>query len=340
MTAGSLVGLRVSKEKTVVKTLLKSLAVGTAGLLALTGCASGSNSSSEADFPAQDIRLTVPWAAGGSGDLTARTIAPLLEKELGVEVIVENKPGANGSVAYNWLKDQKPDGYNLSMMGVEVATLQFQDYDIDPSNYAPIGQGLAGPGAIAVPVDSPYQSLKDLVADAKANPGKVTYSSPGVGSVWDSPAQGLQELAGIELTSVPFDGSAPAVAAAAAGDVDFSIDAIGTQKNQVDAGKLRYLAMLTEERDPKNPDVPTAKEEGIDLQNASWVGIMAPAGTPEEVVSKLSDAMGKAVEDPEYKKVIEGSNLVPTFKDAEEMKAFLDEEADRYGPWIKLAQGK
>lgn len=322
-----------------MKILIRSAALAAAGVLALTSCASGSQSSDE-PFPADDIRLTVPWAAGGSGDLTARTIAPLLEKELGVSVIVENKPGANGSVAYNWLATQSPDGYNLSMMGVEVATLQFQDYDIDPANYVPIGQGLSGPGAIAVPVDSPYQSLKDLVADAKANPGKVSFSSPGVGSVWDSPAQGLQQLAGIELTSVPFDGSAPAVAAAAANDVSFSIDAIGTQKTQVDAGKLRYLAMLTDERDPKNPDVPTAKEEGVDLQNASWVGIMAPAGTPDDVVQKLSDAMGTAVADPEYQKVIEASNLVPTFKDSAEMTAFITAEAERYGPWIALAQGK
>ncbi|MCC3284014.1 MULTISPECIES: Bug family tripartite tricarboxylate transporter substrate binding protein [Arthrobacter] len=323
-----------------MKRLTKSLAIGTIGLFALSGCASGSGSDSGDEFPAQDIRLTVPWAAGGSGDLTARTIAPLLERELGVEVIVENRPGANGSVAYNWLKDQKPDGYNLSMMGVEVATLQFQDYDIDPANYEPIGQGLAGPGAIAVPVDSPFETLEDLIEAAKASPGDITYSSPGVGSVWDSPAQGLQELAGITLTSVPFDGSAPAVAAVAAGDADFSIDAIGTQKTQVDAGKLRYLAMLTDERDPKNPDVPTAKESGIDLTNASWVGIMAPAGTPAETVQRLSEAMGKAVEDPEYRTVIENSNLVPTFKDSEEMKSFLEAEADRYGPWIALAQGK
>ncbi|MCW2134768.1 Bug family tripartite tricarboxylate transporter substrate binding protein [Arthrobacter sp. VKM Ac-2550] len=322
-----------------MKSKVLSLAVGAASLLALAGCASGSTDAS-GEFPANDIRLTVPWQAGGSGDLTARTIAPLLEDELGVQVIVENRPGANGSVAYNWLKDQKPDGYNLSLMGVEVATLQFQNYDIDPANYAPIGQGLAGPGAIAVPVDSPYKTLQDLIDDAKANPGKVTFSSPGVGSVWDSPAQGFQELAGIELTSVPFDGSAPAVAAAAAGDVDFSIDAIGTQKVQVDGGKLRYLAMLTEERDANNPDVPTAKEEGIDLQNASWVGIMAPAGTPDDVVQKLSAAMEAAVADPAYQKVIEDSNLVPTYKDSEEMSTFIKEEAERYGPWIELAQGK
>ncbi|MET1155278.1 tripartite tricarboxylate transporter substrate-binding protein [Arthrobacter sp.] len=323
-----------------MKSSIRSLAVGAAALLALSGCASSSQSAESDQYPSKDIRLVVPWAAGGSGDLSARTVAPLLEKELGVEVIVENRPGANGSVAYNWLKDQEPDGYNLSVMGVELATLQFQDYDIDPTNYAPIGQLLAGPGAISVPVDSPYKTVQDLIDDAKANPGKITYSSPGVGSVWDSPMQGFQELAGIELKGVPFDGSAPAVAAAAAGDVSFSIDAIGTQKTQVEAGKLRYLAMLTDERDPNNPDVPTLKEEGVDLQNASWTGIMAPAGTPADVVKKLSDALEAAVGNEEFRTVIENSNLVPTAKNSEEMAAFLQAEADRYGPWIEAAQGK
>jgi tripartite-type tricarboxylate transporter receptor subunit TctC len=323
-----------------MKILIRTIAFGVAGLLALAGCASGSGQDAKGEFPSKDIRLVVPWAAGGAGDLTARTIAPLLEKELGVSVIVENRPGANGSVGYNWLKDQKPDGYNLSMMGPEVVTLQFLDYDIDPANYTPIGQALSGPGAIAVPVDSPYQSLQDLIDDARANPGKVTYSSPGVGSVWDSPAQGLQELAEVDLTSVPFDGSAPSVAAAAAGDVDFSIDSIGTQKVQVDSGRLRYLAMLTEERNPENPDVPTAKEQGVDLQNAQWVGVMAPAGTPDNVVQKLSAAIETAVADPAYAEVIENSNLVPMFRDSDEMDAFFEEETSRYGPWIELAQGK
>lgn len=321
------------------KTIIRSAALLAAGLLTVTGCASTAKSSADgAEFPGKDIRLIVPWAAGGSGDLTARTIAPLLEKDLGVSVIVENKPGANGSVAYNWLAEQDPDGYNLSLMGVEVATLQFMDYDIKPENYAPIGQGLSGPGAIAVPVDSPYKTLQDLVDDAKAKPGKLTFSSPGIGSVWDSPAAGLQQLADIKLTSVPFDGSAPAVAAAAAGDVTFSIDAIGSQKVQVEGGKLRYLAMLTDERDPNNPDVPTAKESGVDLQNASWVGIMAPKGTPEDVVKKLSDAMEKAVADPGYQEVIKNSNLVPTSRNATEMATFIQDEAKRYGPWIEFAK--
>lgn len=331
---------KISRGSIMKKTLLRSAALLAAGLLTVTGCAANSKADAAAggEYPSKDVRLIVPWAAGGSGDLTARTLAPLLEKDLGVNVIVENKPGANGSVAYNWLTEQNPDGYNLSLMGVEVATLQFMDYDIKPENYAPIGQGLAGPGAIAVPVDSPYKSLEDLISDAKAKPGKLTFSSPGIGSVWDSPASGLQQLADIKLTSVPFDGSAPAVAAAAAGKVDFSIDAIGSQKVQVDGGHLRYLAMLTDERDPNNPDVPTAKEAGVDLQNASWVGVMAPKDTPTEVVEKLSAAMEKATQDEGYKKVITSSNLVPTFKNSAEMETFIQDEAKRYGPWIEFSK--
>lgn len=315
-------------------------ALALAGTLALGACANnaGSRSADVEEFPTEDIRLLVPWAPGGQGDLTARTLAPLLEDELGVSVIVENRPGANGSIGYTWLAEQEPNGYNLSMMGVEVATLQFMDYDVSPEDFVPIGQGIEGPGAIAVPADSPYESLSELLEDAKANPGQLTYSSPGVGSVWDSPARGLQDLAGIELTSVPFDGSAPSIAAAAAGDVTFSIDAMGSQKAQVDGGEMRYLAMLSEERHPDYPDVPTAEEEGVDLQNASWAGIMAPAGTPEEVVKVLSDAMETAVADPGYVKVIEDGNQIPTFRDYQETAELIQSETDRYGPWIEMAQ--
>ncbi|MFC7401106.1 tripartite tricarboxylate transporter substrate binding protein [Citricoccus sp. GCM10030269] len=330
-------------------TLASMAALALSGLL-LTGCADnaggGSNASGEdngnaaEEFPTQDIRLVVPWAAGGSGDLSARTIAPLLEDELGVSVVVENRPGANGSVAYNWLKEQEPDGYNLSMLGAEVATLQFMDYDIKPDDYAFLGKILEGPGAIAVKADSPYETLEDLIDAAKESPGELTYSSPGVGSVWDNPAQGLQEMAGIELTNVPYDGSAPSIAAAAAGDVDFSIDAMGSQKAQVDGGELRYLAVLTEERVEEYPDVPTAKEQGVDLQNASFTGLMAPAGTPEPVVQKLSDAISSAAQHEDYTSVIEQSNLVPVSESAEEFTEFIQAEEERYGPWIELAKSK
>jgi len=312
----------------------------TAGLL-FTGCATNAGGGAEGDdFPNEDIRLVVPWEAGGSGDLSARTLAPLLEDELGVNVIVENRPGANGSVGYNWLKEQDPDGYNMVMVGAEIVTLQYLDYDIDPADYEFLSQIISGPGAIAVREDSPYETFDDLVEDAKDRPGEVTYSSPGVGSVWDNPAQGLQEQADIELVNVPFDGSAPSIEAAAAGDVDFSIDAVGSQKAQVDGGDMRYLAVLAEERLDDLPDVPTAKELGIDLQNASFTGLVVPEGTPDDVVDTLSSAIQEATEQDEYKETIESSNLIPVGTSPEEFDEFIQQEDERHGQWIELAQGE
>lgn len=310
----------------------------TAASLVLTSCAQGSGDNEEADFPTQDIRLVVPWAAGGSGDLSARTLAPILEEELGVDVVVENRPGANGSVGYNWLTEQEPDGYNIVMVGAEIVTLQHLDYDVDPANYAFLSQMISGPGGVAVPADSDYETLDDLVEDATARPGEITYSSPGVGSVWDNPAQGFQELADIELVNVPYDGSAPAVEAAAAGDVDFVIDAVGTIKPQVDGGDLRYLATLTDERIEDLPDVPTAKEQGYDIVNSSFTGLAVPADTPEDIVNTLSEAIQAATQSEDYISVIEASNLVPTSTSSEEFTEFIQAEEQRHSAWIELAQ--
>jgi len=318
----------------------KFVAIAAVAALAATGCASASGDDEAGDFPSKDIRLVVPWEAGGSGDLSARTLAPQLEEELGVNVIVENRPGANGSVGYNWMTEQDPDGYNMVMVGAEIVTLQYLDYDIDPANYEFLSQLLSGPGGIAVSADSPYETLDDLIEDAKARPGEVTYSSPGVGSVWDNPAQGLQELADIELVNVPFDGSAPSIAAAAAGDVDFSIDAVGSQKAQVDGGEMRYLAVLTEERLEELPDVPTAKELGIDLQNASFTGLVVPEGTPDDVVDTLSEAIQNAAQSDEFRETIEASNLIPVGSSSDEFREFIEQEDERHSAWIKLAQGE
>lgn len=316
------------------------MAVAAVAGLALTACAQGASGSADGDFPSQDIHLVVPWEAGGSGDLSARTLAPLLEEELDVNVIVENRPGANGSVGYNWMAEQDPDGYNMVMVGAEIVTLQYLDYDIDPANYEFLSQLLSGPGGIAVRADSPYETLDDLIEDAKARPGEVTYSSPGVGSVWDNPAQGFQELADIELVNVPFDGSAPSIAAAAAGDVDFSIDAVGSQKAQVDGGEMRYLAVLSEERLEELPDVPTARELGVDLQNASFTGLVVPAGTPDDVVATLSEAIQNAAASEDFKETIETSNLIPLGTTQEEFDEFIQTEDERHGAWIELAQGQ
>lgn len=302
-----------------------------AGALALSACANQSVDES-AEFPSGDIHLVVPWDAGGDGDLTARTLAPLMEEELGVEIIVENRPGANGSVGYQWLLEQNPDGYNISMMGPEIATLQFQDYDIDPSNYDFIGQGISGPGAIAVPSDSPYETLDDLLTAGTESPDTIQFSSPGIGSVWDLATQKIMSETDAAFVSTPFDGSAPSVHAAASGHVDFTTNAIGLLGPQVDGGDMRFLAMLTEERSEDYPDVPTAKELGVDVEHATWVGMMAPAETPDDVVEVLAQAMTNAVESDEFQSTMTNANIVPLNRPFPEMNDYVQEQAAESEP--------
>lgn len=317
---------------------LKVAALTAVSALLLTGCATNAGESAEIEFPTSDIRLLVPWQPGGNGDLTARTLAPLLEEDLGVNVVVENRPGANGSVAYNWLKEQDPDGYNISVMSMEINTLGPMDYGIESTDFTYLGQALSGPGAIAVPVDSPYETFEDFLADAEERPGEITYSSPGAGSGWDAAAHGLQELAGIDLTNVPFDGSAPSVAAAAAKDVDITIDAIGQQKPLVDGGELRYLATFTEERQPGLEDIPTVAESGVEFTNATFIGLIGPQDMPEDVVETLSSAIVRASQHEDFVSVIENSNYQPESKNAAEFEEFIIGESERFGRWIELAK--
>lgn len=321
-------------------------ALGVAAAVGLTGCAnsgSGSSGSGDAetiDFPTKDIRLVVPWNPGGDGDLTARTIAPLMEDELGVNIIVENRPGANGSIGYEWLLDQNPDGYNMSMFGPEVGTLRFQGYDILPENYTFVGQGTGAAGGLAVPKDSPYETLDDLIAAAKASPNTLTYATPGTGSGWDLVTTDLMEKSGTELTNVPFDGAGPAAQAAAAGHVDFVVNTIGGMVGeQVKGGNMRFLAVLTDERDERHPDVPTARELGYDVVGSTFVGIMVSKDVPEEIVQILSDAMTKATKDPSYVKTIENAGINAVNRPFPEMGTYIAEYSDSVEPLFARING-
>src|SRR5690606_27898759 len=161
--------------------------------LALTGCTTGGEETPNTtdapaiEYPTKAIKIVVPWAPGGTGDLTARTLQPLLAEELGADVIVENMPGANGTLAYYWLTDQPADGYSFSLVGAEISTLQFLDYDdVKPEMHDTVAQATESPGALAVPYDSPYETLQDLIDAALANPGQLSFSNPGPGSIWDA----------------------------------------------------------------------------------------------------------------------------------------------------------
>lgn len=320
-----------------MKKLVKIAAVTAAAALALAGCSADNGGSGDGDvieYPTKAIKIVVPWAPGGSGDLTARSLQPILAEELGVEVIVENMPGANGTIAYYWLTDQPADGYNFSLVGAEISTLQFLDYDdVKPEMHDTVAQATQSPGAIAVPFDSPYETLQDLIDAAKAAPGQLSFSNPGPGSIWDATGNGFMDLTGTDFKSVPFDGETPAVQAAAQGDVDFTIAPIATIKPRVDDNLLRYLGTLTDEVTVEG--VPTAKEQGVDLVNASFIAINAPKGTPLEIREAFAAAVEKATQDERFTSVVENVNVLAKYRDPSELETFLKNEAERYSVWIR-----
>ena len=308
-----------------------ALLAAAATVLSLSGCANraGGTAGGE-DFPAQSITFYTPTQAGGATDLTARTLATQLEAELGQSIVVDNRPGGAGSVGMTHVAGLAADGYSIMVFPVEVSMLGHQGYDIDPANYDFLGIVNEQPGTIAVPADSPYETLEDLIAAAKANPGSVTISNAGPGSIWEAGATELGNVAGVEVQGVPFDGGAPAVTAAVGGQVDAVVAGIGETAPANEDGRLRVLAVFTEERAPALPDVPTAGEAGYDVVIGSWAAIGAPAGLDPAVKESLQAAIETAAGSSEYIELIESGGNIPVFIPGDEATDFVTAEHERF----------
>lgn len=314
------------------RTATLGLAAAVAAAALLTGCVDRAGAESVPDaFPTGDITFYTPTQAGGATDLTARTLATELESELGVSVIVDNRPGGAGSVGMEHVAGQAADGHTIAVLPVEVAMLGHLDYETDPADYDFLAQVNSQPGTIAVPANSPYETLADLVAAAEAAPGTITISNAGAGSIWEAGALELGAEAGVEFQGVPFDGGAPAVTAAVGGQVDAVVAGIGETAPAHDDGRLRVLAVFTEERAPALDAVPTATEQGFDVVIGSWAVVAAPAGLDAEVRSTLEDALQVAAESEAYIDFIESSGNIPLFLGADDTTAFVDAEHERFG---------
>jgi tripartite-type tricarboxylate transporter receptor subunit TctC len=304
--------------------------------LALAGCAGGESSGeSAAAYPQDDITLIVQAAAGGGSDLSARALATELEPLLGVSIVVENRPGASGSTAMQYVADQDPDGQTIGFVPVEVAMLGHLNFDVDPADYDFLGQIMLGPGVLSVPVDSPYTTLADFVAAARTQ--ALAVGNSGAGSIWEAAALGLAAETGAQLTSVPFDGEAPAIAAVAGGQIDAAVGGGASASAAYAEKQIRPLAVLHSERHPLMPDVPTAAEAGVPLEFGGWGGIYAPKGLPAEVRTTLESAIQQAASSPGFTETIEKSGSLPVYKSGEEFTAFVNSEYERFG--TLLGQG-
>lgn len=295
------------------------------------------------NYPSRPLRLIVPFAAGGSTDLSARLIAEYAGRELGQTIVVENKGGAGGSLGMGEVARAKPDGYTIGMATVSTHGSNpavYPKLSYDPiKDFAPISNVVAIPSIFAVHPSVPAKTMKEFIALAKANPGKYSFASPGTGSLGHVNIENFMSLADIELLHVPYKGAGVALNDAVAGQVNAITDNLSSTLPHVKGGRLRALAVLGAKRSPQLPDVPTYAELGFkDMGEGGWFGIVAPAGTPPAVVDRLNKAVHKAIQNPDFQKKIAESGGTPVPTTPEEFKAQIEQAMARYSRVAKTAK--
>ncbi len=277
-------------------------------------------------FPSKPIKLVIAFPAGGPTDITMRQLADNASKILGQPVIVDNKPGAGGTLPAQALQTSQPDGYTVAQIPLGVFRLGYTTkINWDPLKDITYVINLTGYAfGIVVPTDSPLKTWADFVAYAKANPGKLTYGSTGTLTSPHLTTERIAQTVGIQLQHVPYKGSADLQQALLGGHLMAAADSTGFAP-QVEAGKLRVLNTWGEKRLEKFPNVPTLKELGIDIVQNSPFGIGAPKGTPPEVVKKLHDAFKQAMEEPSYVAALGRYDMLPNYMSSEGYTKFAQE---------------
>lgn len=295
-------------------------------------------------YPERPIKLVVPWPPGGATDALGRLLAQRLTERLGQTVIVDNKAGAGGNIGTAAFVREKADGYTLLMATSSTNAANPHLYSrlgFDAAkDFAPVAFVAEIPNILEVPKQSPFKSVADLVAAAKAEPGKLNYGSGGVGSSQHLAGAMFKYLTGADVLHIPYKGSGPAVSDLLAGQVDMMLDTGSLA--QVQAGALRALAVASRQRLPALPDVPTFDEAGVPKMYASaWYGIVAPAGTPADVVQRLNKEVNAVTATPEVKQRMESMGaLVPAGQSPEEFSTFIQSEIARYAEIVKISGAK
>ncbi len=291
-----------------------------------------------ADWPTdRPIEMIVAFAPGGGTDIMLRTLAPYLEAELGAQFPVLNRPGASGEIAYTALAQGKPDGYTVSSLNTPGFLTMRIDRELrfDPAAICPIARIVEDPGLFVVQAESEFTSLADLVAHAKANPGAVSVATTGVGTDEHLAMLQLEQAAGIDLTAVPFGGANEAKTALLGGHVTV----IGLNAGEYassEQGQIKALAQFTAERSILVPDLPTATEQGFDVLMSSERGLAARCDVPEDIRARLSDAVDKALANPEFQEKAKQQSLALSYQSGADWLAQMPARLARYEEIFKL----
>ena len=292
-------------------------------------------------YPNRSIHLVVGFPPGGINDIVARIIGQKMSESLGQPVVVENRAGAGGTIGADWVSKAKPDGYTLllgSVSNLAMAPSLYKSLPYDPTkDFAPVSIVAAAPNIMVVNPDFPVHSVKDLIALAKQKPGTINYASAGIGTSNHLTVELLKVMAGIDLVHVPYKGDAPAVTAVLANQVPMMFPTLPVALPYIKSGKLRAVAVSSAKRSALLPDVPTVAASGglPEFAVSIWVGVVAPPGTPKDIVDKLNAEIRNAVAIPDVRKHIEALGADPATDTPEQFSAYIAAETAQ---WLKVAR--
>ena len=296
-------------------------------------------------YPSKPIRWIVPYTPGGYTDNVTRMVTARLQTLLGQTIIIENKPGANSIIGADMVAKAAPDGYTiLTVITAHAANATLYEGRLPFDHYkslAPVSLVAISPLILTVSKDFPAKNVGELLAYAKANPGKVSFGSSGVGSAAHLTSELLAHTAGIQMVHIPYKGTAPALADLMANNIQMMIDVPSSMMPHVNSGKINGIGLFAKDRLPVAKDVPTVSQSGGPaIESSSWVMFLAPGNTPPDIVSKLSQAVNEVVQSPEIKARFIELGIIPVGSTPAETTTFLKDEIQKWGQVIKTANVK
>jgi tripartite-type tricarboxylate transporter receptor subunit TctC len=315
-----------------------------AGLASATFVPTASAQTAEAVYPSKPVRIVVPYPPGGPNDVIARVVAQRLTESLRQPFIIDNRPGATGMTGTNAVAKSPADGYTL-LVSASVHVIYpaiFRQLPFDPiKDFAPITQIARAPLVLSVTPGLPVKSVQELIALAKAQPGKLQYASSGNGSATHLAAELFKTQAGIEMQHIPYKGSAPAMSDVMAGHAHLVFDSLGSTTPFMKTGKLRSLAVSSASRAPAAPDLPSIAESGLPGYDvSSWHGLWAPAGTPKAIVDKLAAEVQKALQMPETRERLSALGIEPVGSSPTDFHAYNASEMTKWAQVVKASGAK
>jgi len=295
-------------------------------------------------YPSKPIRQIVGYAPGGGSDIMGRIIAQDLTKSLGQQMIVENRAGAAQNIAAEFIAKAPADGYTLFLssaaLGINISLYPKINYH-PIKDFAPIAMFAISPNLLITHPSLPVKTVKEFIAFAKQNPGKLNYSTSGSGSTQHLSGEMLKVMAGIGIVHIPYRGSAPSMTALLSGEVEFSFNNIPASINYIKAGRLRAISITSAKRSPLLPDLPTMAEAGVPkFETSTWYGLLAPAATPRDIVMKLNNAVNAIVRTPDFNKRLAQLGADPVAESPEFFANYLKSEIERWAPVVKASGAK